>query len=92
MPNPIFVFAFVIATMYGLGFHVVMGGDARRMVLFVVTSWLGFLLGQYIGGHIDITLLRIGLVHLLPASLSALALLIFAHVLTAEPNTPVSRR
>lgn len=92
MPNPIFVFAFVIATMYGLGFHVVMGGDARRMVLFVATSWLGFLLGQYIGEQIDLPLLRMGLVQLLPASMGALALLIFAHVLTAEPNTPVSRR
>ena len=92
MPNPIFLFAFVIATIYGLGFHVVMGGDARRLVLFVVTGWLGFLLGQYIGGHIDIALLRIGVLHLLPASVGALALLVFAHLLTAEPNTPVTRR
>ena len=92
MPNPIFVFAFVIATMYGLGYHVVMGGDARRMVLFVVTSWLGFLLGQYIGARLDIPLLKIGIIHLLPASIGALALLVFAQMLTAEPTTPVSRR
>ena len=92
MPNPIYVFAFVIATMYGLGFHVVMGGDARRMVLFIVTSWLGFLLGQYIGGHIEVALLKIGVVHLLPASVGAIVLLIFAHILTSDPTTPVSRR
>lgn len=92
MPNPIFVFAFVIATMYGLAFHVIMGGDARRMVLFIVTSWLGFLLGQYVGGHINVTLLKLGVVHLLPATIGALALLIFAHVLTSDPTTPVSRR
>lgn len=92
MPNPILIFAFVIATMYGLGFHVVMGGDARRMVLFVVTSWLGFLLGQYAGAYLDISLLRIGVIHLLPASTSAMALLVFAHVLTSEPSAPVSRR
>lgn len=78
--------------MFGLGFHVVMGGDARRMVLFIVTSWLGFLLGQYIGGHVDIALLKIGVIHLLPASAGAVALLIFAHVLTSDPATPVSRR
>ena len=92
MPNPILIFAFVIATMYGLGFHVIMGGNARRMVLFIVTSWLGFLLGQYAGGYLDISFLKIGVVHLLPASASAIALLIFAHILTAEPGTPVSRR
>ena len=92
MPNPVFLFAFVIATMYGLGFHVIMGGNARRMVLFVVTSWLGFLLGQYVGGYLEIDLFRIGVVHLLPASAAAVGLLIFAHVLTSEPTTPVSRR
>ncbi len=92
MPNPVLIFAFVIATMYGLGFHVILGGNARRMVLFIVTSWVGFLLGQYIGGHLDIDLLRIGVIHLLPASITAFGLLIFAHLLTAESTTPVSRR
>lgn len=92
MPNPVFVFAFIIATMYGLGFHVVLGGKARRLVLFIVTSWVGFLLGQYVGGYLNITLLRIGVIHLLPASATAVALLIIAHVLTADPTTPVSRR
>ncbi len=92
MPNPIFVFAFVIATMFGLAFHVIMGGNVRRMVLFIVTGWLGFLLGQYIGGYLGITLFKIGVVHLLPASVGAIALLMFAHILTAEPSTPVSRR
>ncbi len=92
MPNPVFIFAFMLATMYGLGFHVLMGGNARRLVLFVATSWLGFLLGQYIGGYLNIALLKIGLVHLLPASIAAAALLIFAHMLTAESRAPVSRR
>ncbi len=92
MLNPIFIFAFVIATMFGLAFHVIMGGNARRMVLFIVTGWLGFLLGQYIGGYLGVTLLKIGVVHLLPASAGAIGLLIFAHVLTADPTTPVSRR
>ena len=92
MPNPVFVFAFIIATMYGLGFHVILGGNARRMVLFVVTSWVGFLLGQYVGGYLEISVLRIGVIHLLPASATAVGLLIFAHVLTAEPASPVSRR
>lgn len=92
MPNPVFIFAFVIATMYGLGFHVILGGDARRMVLFVVTSWVGFLLGQYIGGYLEASILRIGVIHLLPASITAVGLLIFAHALTAKPTSPVSRR
>ncbi len=92
MPNPILLFAFVIATMFGLAFHVVLGGNARRMVLFIITSWLGFLLGQYAGGYLDISLPKIGILHLIPASVSAIALLIFAHFLTLEPGTAVPRR
>ena len=75
MPNPVFIFAFVIATMYGLGFHVILGGNARRMVLFILSSWVGFLLGQYVGGYLEISVLRIGVIHLLPASIAAVALL-----------------
>jgi len=92
MPNPVIVFAFVIATMYGLSFHVVLGGNARRLVLFVVSSWVGFLLGQYIGGFLNISMLRIGVVHLLPASVAAVGLLIFARLLTAEPSAAATRR
>ena len=92
MPSPVFVFGFVLATMYGLAFHVLMGGAARRMVLFVATSWVGFLLGQYIGGFLALDLLRIGILHLLPASASALAFLIFAHVVTKETDSRVTRR
>ncbi len=92
MPNPVFAFACIIATMYGLAFYVMMGGDARRLVLFVVTSWVGFLLGQYIGGSLHLDILRIGAVHLLPATVAAFALLLFAHMLTARPSKPVSRR
>lgn len=92
MPSPVFVFCFVVATMYGLGFHVIMGGAARRMVLFVSTSWVGFLLGQYIGGYLQIDLLRIGIVHLLPATLCALAMLLFAHFVTTETESRVTRR
>ncbi len=84
MLNPVFVFGLVIATLYGLGFHVVMGGPARRMVLFVTTSWVGFLLGQYIGDFISIDFMRIGIVHLLPATVCSFVFLVFAHVITTE--------
>ena len=92
MPSSVFAFAFVLATMYGLGFHVFMGGSARRMVLFVVTSWIGFLLGQYIGDFLLISIFRIGIVHLLPATLASFAFLVFAHLITTETEGRVTRR
>ena len=92
MPSPVFVFGFVLATMYGLGFHVIMGGSARRLVLFVTTSWVGFLLGQYLGGYLKIDFLMIGLVHVFPATLCSFAFLLFANLVTAETEGRVTRR
>ena len=92
MPSPVFAFAFIVATMLGLGFHVIVGGSARRMVLFVLTSWTGFLLGQYIGDIFAIDALKLGLVRLLPASSCALVLLLFARRLTTETEGRVTRR
>ena len=62
------------------------------MVLFVVTSWVGFLLGQYIGDFLLISIFRIGIVHLLPATLTAFAFLVFAHLITTETEGRVTRR
>ena len=92
MPTPVLTFAFILATMYGLGFHVILGGGPRRLVLFVVTGWLGFGLGDYLGRFFEIALLKIGVLHLLPATAAAFALLIVAHLLTSESKRQVSRR
>ena len=92
MPSPVFAFAFFVATMYGLGFHVVAGGSARRLVLFVLTSWVGFLLGQYVGEVFAIDLLKLGIVHLLPATVCAFVFLLFARRLTTETEGRVTRR
>ena len=92
MPSPIFVFALIIATMCGLGFHVVAGGNARRLIVFVAASWLGFWLGQSIGAAFEIDILKIGVIRLLPAMLSALVWLVLAHLLTSSSARQASRR
>lgn len=92
MPNPVFVFGIVLATMYGLGCHVLLGGSVRRMVLFVISSWVGFLLGQYIGDIIGIELFRLGVLHLLPASVCSFIFLAFTRIITTETQGKVTRR
>lgn len=92
MPNPIFTFAFIIATLYGASFHFVMGGGARRLALFLLTAWAGFLLGHYIGIAFEIEIVKIGALRLVPATVSAFTLLIFAHIFTSGRTRQVTRR
>ncbi len=65
------ILGFFIATAYGAGFHLLMGGGARRLLLYVGASWLGFALGHLVGDVLNINLLKLGALHLFSASLGA---------------------
>ncbi|MGQ9848978.1 MAG: hypothetical protein ACUVSU_02900 [Aggregatilineaceae bacterium] len=82
MPGPSFVFSVIVATLYGAAFHVVSGGDARRLALFLLASWLGFALGHSAGELLGVTLLDIGPLHMLSATVGAWLALVVARVLT----------
>jgi hypothetical protein len=84
MPGPTAVFGFIIATLFGAVFHLVMGGDARRLALFLLSGWVGFGLGHLLGVVFEIDLLPIGTLHAFTASFGALVALIAAHMLTTE--------
>ncbi|HUS93614.1 MAG TPA: hypothetical protein VMZ24_00370 [Patescibacteria group bacterium] len=72
-----FVLGFLLATLYGAGFHLIMGGRPRKIILYLIASWLGFAVGHFAGGFFGIETLRLGAVNLLAASIGSwLALLI----------------
>jgi hypothetical protein len=88
MPSPSVVFSFILATLYGAAFHLVSGGDARRLALFLLAAWLGFALGHAFGDMFGVTLLDIGSLHMLPATMGAWLALVVARVLTRQPARP----
>lgn len=92
MPDPIFTFAFIIATMYGAAFHFIMGGDVRRLALFLLTGWIGFGIGHYVGQAFDVNMFNIGSVHIITATVGALIMLIFAHIFTSGRSRQMTRR
>jgi hypothetical protein len=65
------VLGFLLATAYGAGFHVVLGGPARRILLYLGAAWIGFILGHFLGDLLNIELFKLGAVHLFSASLGA---------------------
>lgn len=84
MPDPIVTFAFVIATLIGAVFHLVVGGDARRLALFLLAGWVGFGIGHLLGNTLDIQLLMIGELRMFAAASGAMFALFVAYVLTTD--------
>lgn len=85
MPAPSVAFAFILATMLGALFHLVVGGDVRLLALYLLAAWFGFSLGQLVGSALEIELARIGVLRILPAGVGALAMLLGVHTLIVRP-------
>lgn len=83
MPNPGLTFGFLLATLIGAAFHLIFGGDARRLAIFLLAGWVGFGLGQLFGILFEIDLFSMGSLRLLTAIFGALLALGVVQVLTA---------
>lgn len=73
------VLGFLLATAYGAGFHLILGGPARRIALYILAAWIGFALGHFLGDLFNITLLKLGALYLFSASLGAWIALIASY-------------
>jgi fucose permease len=62
------VLGFLLATAYGTLFHVLIGGPARRLILYVIASWLGFAIGHFVGEMLLLDWFKLGPLNLLAAS------------------------
>ncbi len=84
VPGPTFTFGFILATLFGAVFHLIVGGDVRRLALFLLAGWLGFSLGQALGTMLGINIVSIGQMRVVAASLGSIVALIAANVLTSR--------
>jgi hypothetical protein len=85
MPSPTVIFAFILATIYGTLFHLVVGGDVRRLALYLLAGWLGFALGHLLGVMLGVEILRVGPLRALSATVGAWTALIVARMLIVRP-------
>jgi hypothetical protein len=78
------ILGFLLATAYGTGFHLILGGPAKRILLYVLAAWLGFAIGHFLGDILNFEILKLGALHLFSASLGAWIALIASWWLTAN--------
>ena len=81
MPSPSLTLAILLATLYGSLAHLLLGGDGAMLAFDILTSLLGFALGQAIGQIMGITALSIGSTYVLAGSLGALIAIVTKRLL-----------
>lgn len=47
--TPALLIAFLIASLYGVFYHLLRGGGVKRLFLYLLLAWLGFAIGQFLG-------------------------------------------
>ena len=75
MNLPAFLFGMLIATLIGAAFHLILGGNFGRLILYIFLSWLGFWGGHLLGDRIGWTFFSIGPLRMGTAVLASLLVL-----------------
>jgi uncharacterized membrane protein YjjP (DUF1212 family) len=90
MTTPGLFLGFILATLYGALFHLIVGGDARRLALYLLAGWLGFSVGQVLGTALEITLFQIGPLKTAAATIGSLVALLAAYILGVRLQAPAN--
>jgi hypothetical protein len=77
MTFPALIFGIIISTLYGAAFHLWRGGNLWRLLLYLILSWTGFWLGQFVATRLGWTFASLGSLHLGMATLFS-AIFLFA--------------
>jgi uncharacterized membrane protein YeaQ/YmgE (transglycosylase-associated protein family) len=75
MSFPTLLLGLILSTLYGALFHLWRGGNAGRLLLYLILSWIGFWLGQLIANYFDFSFDTLGQLHLLFSTLGSLIFL-----------------
>jgi hypothetical protein len=76
MTIPSLIFAFLIASLYGVLYHLFRNGGLGRLLLFLIFGWAGFALGHLLGIWRGWVLIPLGELNLGLSTLGSLVLLV----------------
>jgi len=85
--TPSYLLAIVLSTLYGALFHLFRGGSGRRMILYLMASWVGFSVGHQVSPFIGVRIFSVGPLNVGLATVGAGLALILAGWL-AEKEAP----
>lgn len=86
MSLPAFLLGLLLSTLYGAGFHLWRGGGAGKLLLYMALAWIGFWLGDGLAELMGWNILKVGPLHVGPATLLAFVALFFGAWLSKLPT------
>lgn len=86
MTIPALLLGFIISTLYGLVFHLIRGGNAGRLLIYLILAWVGFSLGHFLGERLGWTFFSVGTLCLGMATLVSVLFLLAGHWLSQIPG------
>lgn len=91
MELPALLIGFIISTIYGLAFHLLVGGGLGRLILSVLLAWLGFWSGHFLANFLGISFASLGTLRLGAATAGSALFLALGYWLSlVNPETPTS--
>ncbi|HEX2979516.1 MAG TPA: hypothetical protein VHO48_04570 [Anaerolineaceae bacterium] len=63
MTLPSILLGLIISALLGALFHLIMGGNLGRLILYILVAVVGFWVGHFIAGWLDWTFLSVGDLH-----------------------------
>lgn len=91
MTLPSFLFALLIALLYGTLYHLIRGGSFWRLLLYLGLSLFGFAMGHLLGLWRGWILLPIGTINMGLSSLGSFLMLILGDWLSRVESNPQSK-
>lgn len=82
MTLPTIVLGLILSTLYGALFHLWRGGNAGRLLLYLILAWIGFWVGQLLGNYFNISMDKLGQLHIVIASLGSIIFLAIGYWLS----------
>jgi uncharacterized membrane protein YeaQ/YmgE (transglycosylase-associated protein family) len=90
--SPSLTFSILLATLYGMLAHLILGGDFGALVTYTLASFIGFAIGHGVGEVMDIHALAIGPTNVLTATLGSLIAIIALVFLSFRQDASASGR
>jgi len=85
---PVFIFGSLIAGFIGSIIHLILGGKPFRLLLSIISSWIGFWLGNNLGSRYSLNLFNYGQINLGFAILLSVLLGLAGYWISGENQKP----